>query len=311
MLVTQSGRFRAWVAVVLLAAPIVTSGQDEAAYDSVALPASELREFHSEIMQQHFDIYVQLPLDFDPQSEERYPVFYATDGNRSFPMVANVSTLLGFPDTGFPQVVVVGIAYRIDSMADWAAWRTRDLTPTRDEGTEQYWAGYLFEATGDDSREIRTGGAARFLSFITDELIPFIESEYPVSADDRALGGYSYGGLFTLYALFEKPGWFRRYFAGSPALAYGDEALFRIEEELASTDKSPEARLFLSAGELEGEYAVHLVERMANTLESRDYPGLEVYAHVFEDEGHRSAYAASVMRAFSWLYKQSDELVVD
>ncbi len=40
-----------------------------------------------------------------------------TDGNRSFPMTANISTILGFPPTGFPQVIVVGIAYNIKDMA--------------------------------------------------------------------------------------------------------------------------------------------------------------------------------------------------
>ncbi len=299
---TVVGKFNAWVALVLLTIPGLTSGQNEVAHDPVALPASEVRKFHSEIMQQDFDIYVQLPLDYDPQREARYPVLYATDGNRSFPMVANISTVLGFPDTGFPQIVVIGIAYRIDSMADWAAWRTRDLTPTRNEQTEQYWRDYLFKATGNRDREIRTGGAARFLAFITDELIPFIESEYRVSPDDRALGGYSYGGLFTLYALFEKPGQFSRYFAGSPALGYDDGVLFRIEEKFASTDKELDGRLLISAGELEGEDTVGGVSRMAETLQSRNYAGLEVYAQVFEDEGHRSAYAASVMRAFTWLY---------
>ncbi len=294
----------ACLVLVLLSIPGLTTGQDEAARDPVALPASELREFRSDIMEQDFDIYVQLPLDYNPQRKEKYPVMYATDGNRAFPMVANISTVLGFPDAGFPQVVVVGIAYRIDSMADWAAWRTRDLTPTRNEGTEQYWADLLFKATGDDNLEIRTGDAARFLAFITDELIPFIESEYRVSADDRALAGYSYGGLFTLYALFERPGAFRRYFAGSPSLSYDDEVLFRFEEEFASTNIDLEGRLFISAGELEGRYTVDAVNRMFGNLESRDHEELEVRVHVFAGEDHRSAYAASVMRAFTWLYAE-------
>ena len=59
-----------------------------------------------------------------------------TDGNRFFPLVANMSTLLGFPPTGFPQVIVVGIAYDIKDMFQWAAWRTRDLTPTVNAGDE-------------------------------------------------------------------------------------------------------------------------------------------------------------------------------
>ena len=300
----HSGKFCAWVVLGLMAIPGLSRGQDRAGQAPVPMPASELREFHSEILQQDFLIYVQLPLAYDPQREEKYPVMYATDGNRAFPLVANVSTVLGFPDTGFPQVVVVGIAYPIDSMADWAAWRTRDLTPTRHEGTEQHWSNLLARMTGDDSYDVHTGGAARFLAFITDELVPFIEAQYRVAADDRALGGYSYGGLFTLYALFEKPGFFQRYFAGSPSLAYDDEALFRIEAAAAAADTALEGRLFLSAGELEGEDTVDRMNRMAATLASRAYPGLEIQTQVFEDEGHRSGYAASVMRAFTWLYAE-------
>jgi predicted alpha/beta superfamily hydrolase len=298
----QTEKFNAWVVLVLLTIPNLTSGQNEVAHGSVALPGAELREFHSEIMQQDFNIYVQLPLDYHPQRKEKYPVMYVTDGNRSFPMVANISTILGFPDTGFPQVVVVGIAYPIVSMADWAVWRTRDLTPTRNEETEKYWADLLFKLTGGDSHEIQTGGASRFLAFITEELIPFIESEYWVSAEDRALGGYSYGGLFTLYSLFEKPGWFGRYFAGSPSIRYDDEVLFRIEEEFAAANKELEGKLFLSAGELEGDYTVGSVNKMSQTLEARGYPRLEIYTQIFEDEDHQSAYPASVMRAFTLFY---------
>jgi predicted alpha/beta superfamily hydrolase len=300
----RRGTFVAWLAPVVLAIPCLASGQDVAEYSPVPLPASELRELHSEILQQDFRIYVQLPLMYNPRREQKYPVMYATDGNRAFPLVANISTVLGFPDSGFPQVVVVGIAYRIDSMADWAAWRTRDLTPTRNEGTEQYWTDLLLKMTGDESRTVQTGGAERFLAFITDELVPFIEAKYHVAADDRALGGYSYGGLFTLYALFERPGFFQRYFAGSPSLRHDDEVMFHIEEGFAATDEELQGRLFLTAGELEGEYVVGLVNRMAETLESRAYPGLEINTQVFDGEGHRSAYAASVMRAFTWLYAE-------
>ena len=296
------GALVAWLAPIVLAIPSLASGQDAAGYTPVPLPASELRELHSEILQQDFMIYVQLPLVYDPQRERKYPVMYATDGNRAFPMVANVATVLGFPDTGFPQVVVVGIAYRIASMADWAAWRTRDLTPTPNEATDQYWTDLLLKMTGDDSREVRSGGADRFLEFITDELVPFIEAEYNVAADDRTLAGYSYGGLFTLYALFERPGFFQRYFAGSPSIRYDDELMFRVEEAFAATDEALAGRLFMSAGELEGEQIVGRVTRMAEILEARAYPGLEVHTYVVEGEGHRSAYAASIMRAFTWLY---------
>lgn len=225
-----------------------------------------------------------------------------TDGNRTFPMVANISTLLGFPPTGFPQVIVVGIAYDIGSMFDWAQWRTRDLTPVTDAWTEQYWEDLLGRMAGDTTIRVETGGAPRFLSFICDELIPFIESEYPVEQGNRALGGYSYGGLFSLFALFERPGTFHRYFAGSPSIHYAGRVMFDMEKAFNETHTDLPARLFLTMGGLEEESGINNMKEMAEVLESRHYPGLEVQTHIFEGEGHSSAGPGSIMRAFTNLY---------
>jgi uncharacterized protein len=59
--------------------------------------------------------------------------------------------------------------------------------------------------------EVKSGGAVRFLECIEKEIIPFVESNYRVSPADRGIGGYSYGGLFSLYVLFFKPALFSIY----------------------------------------------------------------------------------------------------
>ncbi|MFO7670525.1 MAG: hypothetical protein R6W31_12770 [Bacteroidales bacterium] len=41
---------------------------------------------------------------------------------------------------------------------------------------------------------------------------------------------------------------------------------------------------------------------MANVLESRNYPNLDLRTQIFEGEWHSSAGAASIMRAFINLY---------
>jgi predicted alpha/beta superfamily hydrolase len=293
--------FSSIVIAALLAISLSTMAQSSVNPQPVPLPGSELRRFHSGIMDQDLLIYVQLPLDFVSDGSRQYPVWYMTDGNRSFPMTANISTVLGFPPTGFPQVIVVGIAYDIKNMADWAAWRTRDFTPVADAETEQYWEGRLRKMTGDTTIQVETGGAPRFLSFICDELIPYIESEYPVSKEDRALGGYSYGGLFSLFSLFERPGMFQRYFAGSPSTEYANRVLFEMEKTYSESHTDLPVRLFLSYGALEEEWMAG-VNEMAAVLESRNYPALQVWTHVFEGEWHASAYPASIMRAFVTLY---------
>ena len=294
--------FKQLIITILAILPVAADAQETVQYQPVPLPGSQLRNFRSEVLERDLRIYVQLPLDYDPQREEPYPVMYVTDANRSFPMIANISTVLGFPPSGFPQVVVVGIAYDIESMADWAVWRTLDLTPTVHPETEQNWEGILSRLTGVENWNVRTGGAAGFLEFIISELVPFIESEYHVSSGDRALGGYSYGGLFTMFALFAQPDAFQRYFAGSPSIYYDSDVTFRMEEEFAAAHDDLPAKLFLSAGELEWDYMVSAVGRMDSLLRSRAYPNLEVSSHVFTGEEHRSAYPAAVMRAFEVLY---------
>jgi len=293
--------FKSMVISALLMITMGATAQQSILYEPVPMPGSELRKFHSKIMDQDFRVYVQLPLDYVSDGSRQYPVWYMTDGNRSFPMTANVSTVLGFPPTGFPQVIVVGIAYDIKNMADWAAWRTRDFTPTVNAGDEQYWEGVLRKMTGDTTLQVETGGASRFLSFICDELIPYIDSEYPVSKEDRTLGGYSSGGLFTMFALFERPGVFQRYFAGSPSLDYDNRVLFGMEKTYSESHTDLPARLFLSYGELEEQW-MSGVKEIADLLKSRNYSGLEVRTHVIDGEWHASAYPASIMRAFVTLY---------
>jgi predicted alpha/beta superfamily hydrolase len=187
-------------------------------------------------------------------------------------------------------------------MLDWGAWRTRDFTPIANQDDEQYWEGIFRRMSGDTTIQVETGGAPRFLNFICDELIPYIESEYPVSKEDRALGGYSYGGLFTMFALFERPGVFNRYFAGSPSILFANRLLFEMEKTYSESHSDLPARLFMSTGEFEDQNGIAALKEMAGLLESRNYPNLDVRTHVFEGEWHGSAYPGSIMRAFVTLY---------
>jgi len=70
----------------------------------------------------------------------------------------------------------------------------------------------------------------RFLKVINQEIIPFIESNYRVLETGRGLAGYSFGGLFALYALLHTPKTFTHYIAGSPSMW---KQLFQYEQEYA------------------------------------------------------------------------------
>jgi predicted alpha/beta superfamily hydrolase len=271
-------------------------------FPKVSIPYTELRTLHSEVMDQDFDLYIKLPWSYSG-TDMTYPVLYALDANRTFPMVANISHMMDVPRTEVPEILVVGIAYQTESIVDWVIWRNRDFTPTVDPGTEAYWETMLSQATGRDDIDIQTGGGSRFLEFIRQELIPFVESNYRVSATDRGLFGYSKSGVFVLYTLFSHPETFQRYFAGSPSLNYGDRILFQHEEAYAAAHDDLPVKLFMTAGGLESVSMIENMKKMADSLRSRNYPLLELETVLFEDETHSSCVPAAVSRAFQVLYK--------
>ena len=272
-------------------------------YPEVTIPNTELRTIRSHIVDQEFNIYVQLPSTYFTDSTTIYPTLYVTDANRAFPLVANISTVLTYPNGKLPEIVVVGIGYPIEDMSEWAAWRTRDLTPTHDTNTDNHW-NTLLAKLSHRTFDVRSGGASKFLDFIIHELIPFIESHYHVSRSDRGLAGYSYGGLFALYALFTHPETFRRFFAGSPSVEFHNDVIFKYAEDFAAVGQKVKAKVFLSVGGMEDSSTIAGTKRMTNILLAQSDPGGQVSLQLFDGEDHRSCMAAAIMRAFRVLYGQ-------
>ena len=93
-----------------------------------------------------------------------------------------------------------------------------------------------------------SGDAPKFLPFIKEQVIPFVETNYQVNPSKRVLMGSSYGGTFTLFALFTEPSLFTGYVAGSPVTVYGNQFAFKQEEEYAKSHTELPARLFLAVG---------------------------------------------------------------
>jgi uncharacterized protein len=271
----------------------------------VTIPNTEIRTISSTILNQEMNLYIMLPLSYNTNPQKIYQAWYFTDGNRSFPMVANIESLYDMSPLKpvEPEIIIIGIGYKINDMGDWAAWRTRDLTPTSVPSVDSGWAKRLSGLTGKQYH-VKTGGAGLFLDFIIKEVFPFIESNYRVSSTNRGIGGYSYGGLFSLYILFKKPELFNIYYAGSPAIGHDNGVLLNYEKEYASSHKDLKATLFMSVGGSEDSLMVTNMKKMADLLKSRNYPGLVVKTHVFPYETHQSCIPSSIMKAFNVLYKR-------
>ena len=272
-------------------------------FPEVSIMSTEKRTLRSNIIGEDFEIYVSLPYMYF-QSDTTYPVLYLLDANIKFGLVGTMVNNLSALTKELPEIVVVGIAYPLKGLEDWVSGRNRDLTPTKDSETEQYWVNRLSKLTGRDDIIVETGKAKQFFVFIKDELIPFIESNYRVSDKDRALHGTSLGGLFTIYALFQEPALFQRYIAGSPSINWDESYMYSLEKEYANTHKDLPVRLFMYVGGLETDkYKIHH-KKLSDLLISRNYPNLKLKAPIFENETHGTCLSASLGQGLKYIYKR-------
>jgi predicted alpha/beta superfamily hydrolase len=113
--------------------------------------------------------------------------------------------------------------------------------------------------------------------------------------------GSSYGGLFTLYALFTEPDLFYGYVAAAPAVSYDDDFSFRQEKKFAETNKSLPVRLSISVGGVEE--LREPVKNFMNVLKSRSYNNLKLETRVIEEERHAGNKPEAYNRGLRFMFK--------
>lgn len=104
----------------------------------------------------------------------------------------------------------------------------------------------------------------RYVEFLTTELMPFIEREFPVSraASSTGIGGSSYGAVAALFTVLRNPGRFGRLLIESPSLYVGRGYLLR---EARRADQWP-ARIYLGVGTAETTRPERNEETVINVL---------------------------------------------
>ncbi len=252
----------------------------ESAFDQVSIPNSQVRQLKSASTGRSYDIYVLLPEGYD-QNQKKFPVLYVLDGQWDFKLLDSIYEGLLYDGFG-PEMIIIGITYSGEN-ADYDSLRAMDFTPAHDP-------------TVPGSR-----GASKFLGFLKDELIPFIENNYRVDASHRALMGNSYGGTFTLYALFSDPGLFQGYVAASPVVVFGNNFAFKQEAGYAQTHPDLPVRLFLCVGELEP--LRYPVEQFIQALNQRGYGGLALETRIIEGERHAGNKPEAYNRGLRFIFQ--------
>jgi uncharacterized protein len=256
-------------------------GSQTAEYPVVTIPGSHMRTLESTNTGKSYDLYIKLPEGYDENDDLEYPVLYGLDGQWDFKLWDSIYGGLEY-DGYVPRMILVGITYSGED-ADYDTLRAMDYTPFSEPSV------------------FGSGGAPEFLDFFKEELIPFIEENYKANPEQRILAGSSFGGTFTLFALFSDPSLFRAYIAGSPVVVMGNNFAFQQEEAYAAEHDELPVRLYLAVGERE--QLRRPVEDFMEVLESRGYEGLELETSTIEGERHAGNKPELFNRALRFVFK--------
>lgn len=218
-------------------------------------------------------------------AEKKYPVVYVLDGDAHFTsIVGMIERFSG--NNMIPEMMVVAIPNTN---------RTRDLTPSKAEANPPMVPEGLANASG---------GGRNFLSFIEKELIPYINKTYPTEPY-KMLIGHSFGGLFVMDALLEKPELFDSYIAIDPSMWWNDKRLLTAYKNTnLKDDKYKNRSLYLGiANTLEkGMDTVSvkkekgpMVDHINSIFETRDFLKSDTNTQIlfkskyYENDTHNSA----------------------
>jgi predicted alpha/beta superfamily hydrolase len=271
--------------ILVLALSLLACYSVSRAQQAVTIEHTEKRTIRSQKIGQTYDLLISLPAEY-ATFDKKYPVLYVLDGWH-FPLMAFLQDNNTFSGR-MPPVIIVNISHGDIPWMQVRPIRSRDLTPTA------------------SPREPGSGGAALFLDFFEHELIPFIDKTYRTNTGDRGLLGHSYGGVFALYALEERPDLFQRIVAASPATALFHNAIFDAAK-LRSI--KAHVRLDLSAGEQEtGEGSVvKETTEFAKMLDQLKPSGVQHRSTIYPGENHSSVRLLSFPSGLYWVYADSKQ----
>lgn len=168
--------------------------------------------FYSKQLNENRQLWIYTPdqTAYTPDLGRKYPVLYVLDGDAHFCSVVGMVQQLSQANNLIPEMIVVGLPNTN---------RTRDLVPS--------------------SRK-----DSNFISFLEQELFPYIETNYP-AAPYRTLIGHSLGGLLAIDILAQRPELFHSYIAIDASLWYNNLKFAKAAQASLPKPGRPARSLFL------------------------------------------------------------------
>jgi len=271
VMIMDNSNLRLLVFLAIVVSPMSLMAHE----DGEKIPGGEIRTLHSSVLEEDRTLYVGLPGGYDATDTD-YAVFYKLDGDeRSFAMT--LSELEELREAKLiPPMILVGIP-NTD--------RDRDMLPIAIPGRRG------------------SGGSDKFLKFVREEMIPFVEENYRAS-DFNIIMGTSNTALFAIYAFVHQPSTFDAYLASSPMIGHSPELIRTATERLLSQDLRLDASLYIIYGDEDSWKVVESVPVFLKQLGASMPEGLRLERVILSGEGHVPS--SSLTRGMGWIYSDQE-----
>jgi len=214
------------IAVLFFFTIITVSKAQSAKQTPITLGVTD--ELTSSRLSEKRKLNIYLPEGYNASDTTTYPVIYLLDGglDEDFIHIVGLVQFNTFPWVNrLPKSIVVGIV-NID--------RKRDFTfPTT--------------VKSDKEKFPTTGGSEKFISFLEDELQPYIQKHYRTNGS-KTIIGESLGGLLATEILFKKLYLFNKYIIISPSLWWDNGSILNGSMVLSATQPANDISVYLAVG---------------------------------------------------------------
>lgn len=243
------------------------------------LAIGEIKTIHSDVLNEERILNIYLPAHFN--KEKKYPVIYLLDGSIDEDIL-HVAGLTQFFNLMYemPESIVVGIA-NVD--------RKRDFT-------------FHTESESLKNDYPTTGHSDKFISFIKDELQPFVESNYKTDSA-KYLIGQSLGGLLATEILLKNPDLFTHYLITSPSLWWDDESLLKNAIGLLNKKHKNVKFVYIGVGNKEDEIMIREAKELFEILNQSSFKPKKLEYNELP-ETHATILHYSLIDAFKILFKE-------
>lgn len=249
--------------------------------------AADVFVIHSKVLGEDRKLFIYNPDSVGGNVLPAYPVLYLLEEN-DMPMVAGMVKYLSSYNEQLPAMLVVGI--------DGGGQRIRDLTPTHSLYDN------MGELDADPNSWLRpSGGGEKFLRFVREEVMPFVEQKYRV-APFRILAGHSVGGLTVVHAFAEHPEMFEAYLAVSPSL-WWDKGAFLESAIRRFPSRTGREFLFVADSPETGPFETY-VEKFVDALGAHKVQDIHWTRTHYPNETHGSIAAKAYYDGLRFLYPQ-------